>query len=349
MTKFAGCLEKKNHFEKYKDIESTLVYGKNNISNEKITIFIPTYNRTDLLEIALKSAISQKTAYSYKIIVVDNYAEINTKTDQLMSRYCNEYQNICYYRNRENIGMFGNWNRGIELVRTEYLAILHDDDVLCDNYIENVMNCFINSSVGIVGVFSKFMEDINSNLIESERCISQNKFKRYISKMAAGQPLKLDISDNYRSITITPTACAFRRSAMIESGGFDEEFFPISDIVFFNKITYLYGGMIIPQFLAIRRIGDNEMKNVVVQCTVLSKQYHYELCNILYSGRKKWIADYDAAVNHLIFLSKKYDPSLDVYKILKENELPVFWKNVPSIFCKMILASFWIRLLIRNR
>ena len=32
-----------------------------------------------------------------------------------------------YYKNEKNIGMYGNWNRCIELSNGEYLTILNDD------------------------------------------------------------------------------------------------------------------------------------------------------------------------------------------------------------------------------
>ena len=45
---------------------------------------------------------------------------------------------ISYYKNKENLGMFGNWNRCLELARGEWVCILHSDDKIMPNYIEEM-------------------------------------------------------------------------------------------------------------------------------------------------------------------------------------------------------------------
>lgn len=341
--------EKENMFSKYDDVDSVMVYGNDCIENEKYTIFIPTFRRSELLKVALDSAISQDFVLQYRIIVVDNDNEIDEKTDELMRRYCHKYENITYYRNSKNIGMFGNWNRGFELAKTEYVTMLHDDDLLCENYLSTLDNVLMKNKVGIIGVFSKFLENTDCGLKETQTCHSQNKMKRIISKIAKGKPLSIDIYDNYRSITITPTACSFCKEAMIECGGFNEGYFPIADIIMFNKLTYFYGGSIIPQFLAIRRIGENEMKNVLAGCTEKSAVYHKDLQSKLYKKKAKmWIAEYAAAVNHLIFLCEKYDPQINIEETLKSNGLSLKWNRIPKLFLKGVLGCFWLRLLIKN-
>ena len=55
-----------------------------------------------------------------------------------------------YMKNEENIGMFGNWNRALEVTRTKYVVLLHDDDWLTENYIETVINFLTCESIDLM-------------------------------------------------------------------------------------------------------------------------------------------------------------------------------------------------------
>ena len=143
--------EFENNFAKYQDVESELVVeGK--INDPKISIFIPTYNRYDTLELTLKSALSQKTSIVYEVVVVCNNPDGKSdKTRELIDSFCDD--RIYYYVNKENIGLCGNWNRGIELSRADYISMIHDDDLLSPYFIDNIYESIeINNNPGIIGV-----------------------------------------------------------------------------------------------------------------------------------------------------------------------------------------------------
>ncbi|WP_100613701.1 glycosyltransferase family 2 protein [Confluentibacter citreus] len=95
---------------------------------DKITIAIPVYNRELFFEQALDSALLQTV--KCKVIVVDNASDSN------FFRETCELKTVDYYRNEVNIGMFANWNRCIELTKTEFVMILGDDDLLEPNFVE---------------------------------------------------------------------------------------------------------------------------------------------------------------------------------------------------------------------
>lgn len=350
MGDFSRWIEKENCFSKHEEIKSRLFFGRPSGIESEICIFIPTYKRAETLKAALESAIKQNTGEQYEIIVLDNDNEANTQTETLMKKYCSIYDNVLYYKNEKNIGMFGNWNRGFEITKARWVAMLHDDDILYPQYLDEVLKCIKQHDCGLISVFSEFMESSNDKVVVTDMCKGQNKFKAIISGITKGKTLKIDLSDSYRSVTATPTACVYKRAAVMDCGGFNDEYFPIADIALFDKMTYYYGTVIIPQFLAVRRIGENEMKNVLLDCTKNSKALLREIQKKLYGqNRKRWIADYGAAVNHLIFLSEKYDSTVDIEKALKENGLPAFWSHVPKIINQMVLGYFWLRVLIKNK
>lgn len=100
---------------------------------------MPVFNHPDYFRKSLSSAINQDYTDDYEIIVVDN----NDQTDGPTSNQVivEEFRNpkVLYYKNEKNIGMFGNWNRGIELARASFVTYCHDDDMLLPSALSRLM------------------------------------------------------------------------------------------------------------------------------------------------------------------------------------------------------------------
>jgi len=103
-------------------------------SEPLVSICIPTYNRADFLDKAIRSAL-QQTYRNIEIIVIDNASTDNT--DEILSRF-NDLR-LKYIKNTENFGLFGNFNRCIEQARGEYIHILHSDDTIEPTFTECCM------------------------------------------------------------------------------------------------------------------------------------------------------------------------------------------------------------------
>ncbi|KLT64021.1 glycosyltransferase family 2 protein [Pedobacter sp. BMA] len=100
----------------------------------KITIAIPVYERYEYFEDAIYSAINQTV--SANILVVDNnssHARFKDFVDSLKN------PQVSYIRNSENVGMVENWNVCIDKTETEWVTILHSDDMLSPVYIANML------------------------------------------------------------------------------------------------------------------------------------------------------------------------------------------------------------------
>ncbi len=98
---------------------------------QKVTIVIPTYNRSHFLKQSIESALSQ-THKDFELLIVDNASTDETK--QMVKSISDS--RITYHRNKTNIGMMNNWNKCVELAKGKYLMILGDDDKLNSKFIE---------------------------------------------------------------------------------------------------------------------------------------------------------------------------------------------------------------------
>ena len=122
------------------------------IPETKVTIAIPTYNRSELLKTSLQSALAQDYS-DFQVLVLDNASTDDTEAvvrSQADSR-------ITYIRNETNIGIFRNWQRTVEVNSSPYLTILSDDDILLPNFIRESVLALDNHphaglSVGQAGI-----------------------------------------------------------------------------------------------------------------------------------------------------------------------------------------------------
>lgn len=94
-----------------------------------VSICIPTYNRAGMINRAIESALGQ-TYRNIEVIVVDNASSDNTAA--VVVSYVDE--RLTYVKNERNLGLFGNFNRCIELATGKYLHILHSDDYIDPNF-----------------------------------------------------------------------------------------------------------------------------------------------------------------------------------------------------------------------
>lgn len=238
----------KNSFKDTECVSSVLLYGNPECSKgEKITICIPTYKRADFIREAIESSLNQKNyTIPYKVLVIDNNDDFsNNEILSIVKSYNSPL--VCYYKNEKNIQMFGNMNRCFAIAKTPWVAILHDDDLLSENYIQIVEElisrkkdadciCMPIENIGCYpGKPVQQPRNLKQKIINMIRLsLYQDKFVRFSTT----------VNIFSKNIFGAPTCgILFRRSAVLESGGFDQDFFPSADwyfMVFFNRKYHVY-------------------------------------------------------------------------------------------------------------
>jgi glycosyltransferase involved in cell wall biosynthesis len=120
-----------------------------------VTIGIPTYNRADgYLREAIESALNQ-TYQDLEIIVADNCSTDNTEN------YVNNISDtrIRYFRHNKNIQPNDNFNFCLEQARGDYFLLLHDDDLIDDDFVEICMNNVSdNTDSGIIRTGTRIID-----------------------------------------------------------------------------------------------------------------------------------------------------------------------------------------------
>jgi glycosyltransferase involved in cell wall biosynthesis len=95
----------------------------------KVSVIIPTYNRSNLLLEAVQSVLNQ-TYQDFEIIVIDDGSTDDTE------EVINGYSDKLRYFKQENAGVNAARNRALELTQGEYIATLDNDDIWLDYKLE---------------------------------------------------------------------------------------------------------------------------------------------------------------------------------------------------------------------
>jgi glycosyltransferase len=100
----------------------------------QISIAITVFDRREFIEHAVASALNQ--TIPVKVMVVEDCGPDPTLQAFVKSKFG---ARIDYIRNRERLGLFGNWNACIENCKTPWLSILHDDDYFKPAFVETML------------------------------------------------------------------------------------------------------------------------------------------------------------------------------------------------------------------
>ena len=149
--------------------------------NPLVSICIPTFQRPDLLRLAIESCLMQ--SYSpVEILIGDD--SLDEQTAELVQSW--GAHNIRYFRNSPSLGQANNVNSLFDAANGSRLVLLHDDDLLVDNALEKLSNCWEDTPGLDVAHGKQHSVDMNG-VVDEARSRSLNRDYHRISKNAGLQ------------------------------------------------------------------------------------------------------------------------------------------------------------------
>ena len=209
----------------------------------KISVIIPTLNRSELIKRALASVLSQ-TYPIYEIIVVDNGS-----TDDTVSMLYETYPSIKIL-NEKRPGVSFASNAGIRFAKGDWIALLDSDDAWCSKKIERQLEHH-----------SKIRK--NFRLIHtSEIWYKDGKFlnQKKKHKKFGGDIFK----ECVRLCCISPSSSLIKRDLFSDIGFFDEELPACEDYDFWLRVSSKEEVLFVDEPLTIKYGGHTDQ---------LSKKY----------------------------------------------------------------------------
>ncbi len=256
-------------FAKTSSVRSILLYGDPEVIEKPwLTVLVPTYKRADLLEQALNSVLDQwHTDFFWDVVVVDNepYDGKPNDTEKLIRRLDNP--RILYYRNSEHMRPGDNFNRGIFLARGQWVTMLHDDDLLIASALQNLDKLirFYEKKPGKpLGAISTSYVQFEYDPDKEEAKIDIPGINSYVSFLPTDYKLYKLTHHNilitaHTGGSIPSNGTTFNREAVLDVGGFNDDFGISADLILFycleNKYSVYY--MLTP--MGFYRWGCNTM------------------------------------------------------------------------------------------
>lgn len=232
-----------DNYERTAEIPSLLLKGDPALCPApEVSIMVPTFRRPDLLKIALDSALHQQDpGVSYEVVVVDNdaEAEADSPTHTLIASY--QADNLLYYRNQQNLGIAGNWNRCATLARGKWVAYLHDDDILSPTYLNRVMALLKKNPLAAGLMVLPYDFNDGEGLEQARQAVTGSFKGRLFDRLSRGKLMRLNRKDSHMLLSNpygAPTCgCLFLREAVLREGGFNPDYHPSFDWFFLYRFS----------------------------------------------------------------------------------------------------------------
>ncbi len=261
--------EKRDCFAAIKEIPSELIWGdKDFVSNPFFTYTIPAYKRAYLLKETLQSVLNQRPAdFEWDIIVVDNEAEAENETEQIIREI--NHPRILYYRNQENIGVDGNYNRCIELARGKWIAMLHADDLLINDHLR-LMGKYIrmheHDRRPLAYISPQYIEFSDREKITLRRPKQKDGGKDYLTQKLLKEDYRgklkrfrqIDGAITGYSVGLPSFGTVMNREILLREGGFNEKLGICEDVITPYKLAGKYKVYKTPRAMGYYRFENNE-------------------------------------------------------------------------------------------
>jgi len=225
-------------------------------SSPLVSIVIPTYNRPTLLAEAIGNALGQTGFDDFEVLVLDNEdAPRNPDpTEAVIAGFRDS--RLRYHRNPKNLGMTGNWNRGLELARGTWVSLLHDDDLICPAFLARVVPLFPSADL------------IVSRVVVGPTPPGPGAWDTSLRPRPARRLDRIDLAFSNPS---PAPGIIFRRQLALQLGGFNEDWYPCADYDFWIRYVSEFKALLLPERLAFYRIQDNESLRPTTRIRIAEK------------------------------------------------------------------------------
>lgn len=159
---------------------------------------MPAYNTGKYIKYAIDSILNQ-TYSNFEFIIINDCSTDNT--EEIILSY--QDKRIRYFKNETNLGNNISRNKGNELAKGKYIAIMDSDDIALPERLELQYNYLEkNKEIGIIGGFIKFFDTKGAFLWSYPG--NPNYHQSYLLfKNAVGQPTIMFRKDLFKKLKLT--------------------------------------------------------------------------------------------------------------------------------------------------
>lgn len=230
-----------------------------------VSILIPTHNRPDFFEIALKSALEQSYG-NIQVVISDNSDDERTR--ERITPYLSD-KRIVYHR-EPGLTALNNFAKCLELAEGEFVNFLMDDDVFHPDKIKRMMDYFLKRpGLGLVTSFRQLIDEHGNYLPPANP--TQQLFAK--DTLLQGESFGEYILKNGRNVLGEPTTVLARREDIGPHFGryFGQQFVVLADVATWLSVLAKKDCVYIADALSYFRIHagqDQKNSHIKVHATV---------------------------------------------------------------------------------
>lgn len=131
--------------------------------NPILTIAIPSYNRADSLELLLNTLLRELQGLEGRVAVVIGDNASDDRTPDVTAAFAAAWPETCVIRQKQNLGMDGNFCACAAEVDTNYFWMTGDDDLPRAGAVRALISLLENEKPDLVYVASQWLPDIPNN------------------------------------------------------------------------------------------------------------------------------------------------------------------------------------------
>lgn len=227
-----------------------------------LSIAIPTYKRFDLLAETLASVFALKFDFPVEVLVVDNDPGDDAVALREMARFAGHP--FVYYKNVDNLGMFGNWNQGLKLARGKYVTILHDDDLLLPAFAAELNARLAQRSAELPPILAFHVAILDQRENRPHEAVEGRVVDAAsltaVQARGTGETRSRGVREFFFGNPFCGTlGIVISRDLALSIGGFDAAWFPIADYEFWCRWVASVGRIpIVSEKVGLYRMRQNE-------------------------------------------------------------------------------------------
>ncbi|MBI5139992.1 MAG: glycosyltransferase [Candidatus Vogelbacteria bacterium] len=228
-----------------------------------VSVIIPTYNRRNLLEEAIKSVLAEDFS-DYEIIVVDDGSNDGTE-EYVKSIFLPKSGQVdlqLRFFETKNKGAAAARNFGIKEARGEYLAFLDADDLWARDFLSTAMN-YLKSHQDTFVVYAD--QQIGVNYVTETR----SRFQKNPPQNKFTVPFFIDNSP------IQISSAVIRKKVIEDVGGFNESLRIHEDVELWNRISEKYEFGYIEKVLGLYRLRSDNISGLTNNKQFVSEARKY--------------------------------------------------------------------------
>ncbi len=181
------------------------------IENPKVSVVMPVYDAEKYLREAIESILNQ-TFKEFEFIIIDD--DSVDESWGIIQEYADRDERIIASKNKKNLGIAGNRNRGLSLMKGRYVVWQDADDISIPTRVEKQYEFMEeNPEVGIVGGYLQFFNE--------KRDLSIRKYT------LDDKSLRKTI---FRYSPVAEPGAMIRKKCLDELGGYNLRYPPAADL-----------------------------------------------------------------------------------------------------------------------